>query len=61
MRESETIEYKKSLAELSEALISVAAIVNKHGDGELWFGVRWLEWADSYQWRKRIWLFWQYL
>ena len=40
MRESETIEYKKSLAELSDGLISIAAILNKHGDGELWFGIK---------------------
>lgn len=35
MPESETTEYKKSLAELSEALNSVAAMLNKHGRGEL--------------------------
>ena len=40
MRESETTESKKSLAELSEGLVSIAAILNKHGRGELWFGVR---------------------
>ena len=40
MRESETTESKKSLAELSEGLVSIAAILNKHGGGELWFGVR---------------------
>ncbi|QTN31224.1 putative DNA binding domain-containing protein [Akkermansiaceae bacterium] len=40
MQESETIEFKKSLAELSEGLNSVAAILNKHGGGELWFGIR---------------------
>ena len=40
MRESETIELKKSLAELKEGLISMAAILNKHGTGELWFGVK---------------------
>lgn len=40
MRESETIEFKKSLAELSEGLNSVAAILNKHGSGELWFGIK---------------------
>lgn len=37
--ESETVELKKSLAELKEGLISMAAILNKHGAGELWFGV----------------------
>ncbi len=40
MKESETIEFKKSLAELSAGLISIAAILNKHSRGELWFGVR---------------------
>lgn len=39
LRESETIELKKSLAELKEGLVSIAAILNKHGAGELWFGV----------------------
>lgn len=38
MHESEAIEFKKSLAELSEGLISITAILNKHGGGELWFG-----------------------
>lgn len=38
-RESETVELKKSLAELKEGLISMAAILNKHRSGELWFGV----------------------
>lgn len=37
--ESETVELKKSLAELKEGLVSIAAILNKHGAGELWFGV----------------------
>lgn len=40
MQENETIEFKKSLAELKAGLISIAAILNKHGAGELWFGVR---------------------
>jgi len=39
MKESETIELKKSLAELNAGLVSIAAILNKHGHGELWFGV----------------------
>lgn len=38
-QESETVELKKGLAELKEGLISIAAILNKHGAGELWFGV----------------------
>ena len=40
MHESETLEYKKSLAEPGEGLISVAAIPNKHGSGDLWFGIK---------------------
>lgn len=40
MKESETIEFKKSLAELGDGLNSVAAILNKHGAGELWFGIK---------------------
>jgi ATP-dependent DNA helicase RecG len=39
LRESETVELKKSLAELKEGLVSIAAILNKHGAGELWFGI----------------------
>ena len=39
LRESETVELKKSLAELKEGLVSIAAILNKHGSGELWFGI----------------------
>jgi ATP-dependent DNA helicase RecG len=40
MTESETREFKKSLAELKEGLISISAMLNKHGTGELWFGIR---------------------
>ena len=40
MKEDETIEFKKSLAELKAGLISIVAMLNKHGAGELWFGVR---------------------
>ena len=40
MTETETIEFKKSFAELKAGLVSIAAILNKHGAGELWFGVR---------------------
>ncbi len=39
LRESETVELKKSLAELKQGVISIAAILNKHPRGELWFGV----------------------
>ena len=40
MKESETVEFKKSLAELSDGLNSIAAILNKHSAGELWFGIK---------------------
>jgi ATP-dependent DNA helicase RecG len=40
MNETETVEFKKSFAELKAGLVSIAAILNKHGAGELWFGVR---------------------
>lgn len=40
MKETERREFKKSLAELKAGLISIAAILNKHGKGELWFGIR---------------------
>lgn len=39
-RESETVEFKKSKAELKEGISSIAAILNKHGKGELFFGVK---------------------
>ncbi len=39
LQENETVELKKSLAELKQGLISMAAILNKHGAGELWFGI----------------------
>jgi ATP-dependent DNA helicase RecG len=37
--ESETVEFKTGLAELKQGLISLAAMLNKHGQGDLWFGV----------------------
>jgi predicted HTH transcriptional regulator len=40
IRESETVELKASLAELKAGLISMCAILNKHGAGELWFGIK---------------------
>ena len=40
LQESETVELKKSLAELKQGLISMVAILNKHKTGTLWFGVR---------------------
>lgn len=38
--ENETTEYKKSTSELKEGVASIASILNKHGHGELYFGVR---------------------
>jgi ATP-dependent DNA helicase RecG len=38
--ENETTEYKKTLGQLKEGIISIASILNKHREGELWFGVR---------------------
>jgi ATP-dependent DNA helicase RecG len=39
-KESEKLEFKKSTAELKEGVISMAAILNKHGGGTLYFGIR---------------------
>lgn len=36
--ESETVEHKKSTSELKEGVSSIAAILNKHKAGELYFG-----------------------
>ena len=38
--ESETTEHKRSTSEMREAMESVASILNKHGRGTLYFGVR---------------------
>ncbi|OGS20736.1 MAG: ATP-dependent DNA helicase [Elusimicrobia bacterium RIFOXYA2_FULL_39_19] len=38
--ESETIEFKKSTSELKEAVIAISAILNKHRQGELYFGIK---------------------
>ena len=37
--ETERAEFKKSTSELREGTASIAAILNKHGRGELFFGV----------------------
>ena len=39
LRESETLELKRSTSELKEALISIGAILNKHGRGRVYFGI----------------------
>ena len=38
--ESETVEFKKSTGEHKEALQAISAMLNKHGGGELYFGVK---------------------
>ena len=38
--ESETLEFKKTTAELNGACISICAMLNKHGVGTLYFGIR---------------------
>ena len=39
-KETERIEFKKSTAELRGGVISIAAILNKHGSGDLYFDVK---------------------
>lgn len=39
LKESEILELKKSTSELKEGIISIAAILNKHGKGILYFGI----------------------
>ena len=39
-KETETIEFKKTTGELKEAMVSIASILNKHGVGSLYFGVK---------------------
>ncbi|MCX6770797.1 MAG: putative DNA binding domain-containing protein [Candidatus Micrarchaeota archaeon] len=38
-KETETLELKKSTSELKEAIISISAMLNKHGQGEVIFGI----------------------
>ena len=38
--ETERIEFKKSTSELKEGIVSISSILNKHGRGTLYFGVR---------------------
>ena len=40
MKESETVEFKRTTSELKEAIISIVGILNKHGSGELYFGIK---------------------
>ena len=39
-RETEQVEFKKSTSELKEAVISLSAMLNKHGQGLVYFGVK---------------------
>ena len=39
-KESETLEFKKTTGELKPAMISISAILNKHGIGTLFFGIK---------------------
>ena len=39
-KENEKLEFKKTTSELKVGIISMCAILNKHGSGELYFGVR---------------------
>lgn len=39
-KESETLEFKKTTGELKEAMVSISSILNKHGVGTLYFGVK---------------------
>ncbi len=38
--ESEKVEFKKSTSELGEGVISLSAMLNKHGEGTVYFGVK---------------------
>ena len=38
--ESEKIEFKKSTSEIIEGVISLSAMLNKHGEGTVYFGVK---------------------
>ncbi len=38
-KESETIEFKKSTAEVKAGVVSIVAMLNKHGRGEVYFGI----------------------
>jgi len=38
--ETETIEFKKSIGELKEGVVSLSSMLNKHSDGTVYFGVK---------------------
>ena len=37
--ETETVEFKKTTGELRESMLSIAAMLNKHGYGVVYFGI----------------------
>ena len=39
-KETETLEFKKSTGEMKESMISISSILNKHGIGTIYFGVK---------------------
>ncbi|MBP5262351.1 MAG: putative DNA binding domain-containing protein [Clostridiales bacterium] len=39
-KETETLEFKKTTGEMKAAMVSISSILNKHGVGTLWFGVK---------------------
>ncbi len=39
-KETETVEFKKTTSEIKEGIISISSILNKHGRGTLYFGVK---------------------
>lgn len=39
-KETETLEFKKTTGEMKEAMVSITSILNKHGIGTLYFGVK---------------------
>lgn len=39
-KETETLEFKKSTGEIKEAMVSISSILNKHGIGTIYFGVK---------------------
>ncbi len=39
-KETETLEFKKSTGELKEAMVSISSILNTHGIGTIYFGVK---------------------
>lgn len=39
-KETETLEFKKSTGEMRQAMISISSILNKHGIGTLYFGIK---------------------